>query len=92
LAIRFCGGDNDQRVFEHIAKTGERWELIAFDYDGDASLIKPLLLANPHLTAKPDAPAPLVFGAGITLRVPILPEKAITAVQLPPWKRATVRG
>lgn len=79
-----------KEYFEHITKIGDRWDLIAFDYYGDATLIKPLLLANPHLTANPDAPAPLVFGAGITLRVPILPEEEIAAVQLPPWKRGTL--
>ena len=79
-----------KEYFEHITKIGERWDLIAYDYYGDATLIKPLLLANPHLVGIPDVPAPLVFDAGLTLRVPVLPEEEVTAVQLPPWKRGMV--
>ncbi len=77
-----------QEYFEHITKPGDRWDLIAYDYYGDAKLIKPLLRANPNLLGKPDRPAPLVFDAGVQLRVPVLPEDEIAANQLPPWKRS----
>lgn len=76
-----------REYFEHLTKAGDRWDLIAFDYYGDATLIKPLLKANPDLLGDPGVPAPLVFDAGVKLRVPVLPEDEIEASQLPPWKR-----
>lgn len=76
-----------REYFEHVTKIGDRWDLIAFDYYGDATMIKPLLKANPALLGDPDTPAPLVFDAGVKLRVPVLPEDEIAASQLPPWKR-----
>lgn len=71
---------------EHETRIGDRWDLIAFDYYGDAKLIKPLLLANPDLVGNPAQPAPLVFGRGIKIRVPVLSEDAIIQPLLPPWK------
>jgi nucleoid-associated protein YgaU len=76
-----------KEYFEHVTKIGDRWDLIAFDYYGDAKLIKPLLKANPDLLGDPDTPAPLVFDAGLKLRVPVLAQDEIDAGQLPPWKR-----
>lgn len=73
--------------FEHVTKSGDRWDLIAYSYYGDATLIKQLLLANPAVVGDPATPTPLVFSAGITIRVPILPEDEIAASQLPAWKR-----
>ncbi|MGR3760884.1 tail protein X [Roseobacteraceae bacterium NS-SX3] len=76
-----------QDYLEHVTKPGERWDLIAFQYYGDAKLIRPLLLANPALTGDPEVPAPLVFKGGLTLRVPVLAEDEIQQLQLPPWKQ-----
>jgi phage tail protein X len=73
--------------FEHSTKIGDRWDLIAFDYYGDATRIKPLLKANPDLLGHPDTPAPLVFDKGVRIRVPVLAQDEIAASQLPPWKR-----
>lgn len=75
-----------KEYFEHTTKAGDRWDLIAFDYYGDAKLIKPLLMANPDLLGDPDVPAPLVFDKGVQIRVPVLAETEIAASQLPPWK------
>lgn len=77
----------EQAYFEHVTESGDRWDLIAYDYYGDAKLIAPLLLANPGIVGDPDRPAPLVFEKGIRLRVPVLPEDEIAVNQLPPWKR-----
>lgn len=76
-----------KKFFEHITDNGERWDLIAYHYYGDATLTKPLLLANPELLGCDDAPPPLVFDKGIKIRVPVLEEDEIVANQLPPWKR-----
>ena len=73
--------------FEHSTKIGDRWDLIAFDYYGDATRIKPLLKANPDLLGHPDTPAPSVFDKGVRIRVPVLAQDEIAASQLPPWKR-----
>ena len=72
---------------EHITQIGDRWDLIAHDYYGDATLIRPLLRANPNLLGDPNTPAPLVFDKGVRIRVPVLHEAEIAASQLPPWKR-----
>jgi hypothetical protein len=76
-----------QEYFEHVTKIGDRWDLIAFDYYGDATLIKPLLMANPAVIGDVNTPAPLVFDNGVRIRVPVLPIEDIAASQLPPWKR-----
>jgi phage tail protein X len=73
--------------FEHVTKVGDRWDLIAYSYYGDATLIKKLLLANPAIVGDPTTPTPLVFGAGINIRVPILAQDEISVSQLPAWKR-----
>lgn len=74
------------RYLEHICDHGERWDLIAYDYYGDAMLMHHLLKANPQITSR--SPAPLVFAKGTKLRVPILSEAEIAAPQLPVWKRS----
>ncbi|MGH1577701.1 tail protein X [Planktotalea sp.] len=76
-----------KEFFEHITTSGDRWDLIAFDYYGDATLIKPIMMANPDLLSDPQSPAPLVFDKGVSIRVPVLPVEAVVASQLPPWKR-----
>ncbi len=74
--------------FEHVTEIGDRWDLIAYDYYGDAKLIKKLLLANPEIVGDPDNPTPLVFNRGVTIRVPVLTADEIATSQLPPWKRS----
>ena len=76
-----------QEYFEHVTQIGDRWDLIAFDYYGDAKLIKPLLMANPDIVGDPETPAPLIFEKGVRIRVPVLAQDEIAAGQLPPWKR-----
>jgi len=74
--------------FSYETKNGDRWDLIAFDYYGDAKMIKPLLVANPEIVGSASEPAPLVFSKGVILRVPVLPSDEIDKAQLPPWKRS----
>lgn len=76
-----------QEYFEHTTSAGERWDLIAYDYYGDATLIKPILMANPQLLSDEQRPVPLVFEKGVKLRVPVLPVEEVSAAQLPPWKQ-----
>lgn len=69
---------------EHSTLAGDRWDLLARVYYGDALQLLPLLQANPdhaHL---------LILPAGLTLTIPVL-EMATTAPSTPveegglPW-------
>lgn len=77
-----------QDYFEHVAKKGERWDLIAHQYYQDATLIAPILKANRHLLANSDRPAPLIFDAKTKLKIPVLDQQAIAQNALPPWKKS----
>lgn len=70
--------------FEHIARAGERWDEIAFNYYGNARLMHIILQANPDLLSP--SPAPLQLRAGTRVIVPVLPEQT-EAVPLPPWRQ-----
>ncbi|WP_299773140.1 tail protein X [uncultured Tateyamaria sp.] len=76
-----------QDYLEHTARPGERWDLIAHRYYGDAKLMHHILRANPDLVGDPAAPVPLILDPGTTLRIPILEQAQLSTVQLPPWKR-----
>ena len=76
-----------REYFEHVTRSGDRWDLIAHDYYGDATLTKPLMLANPDIIGNRQGPAPLIFEAGVKLQVPVLAEDEIAVSKLPPWKR-----
>jgi phage tail protein X len=67
----------------HITTAGERWDTIAWQYYGDASLFGPIIRTNPQI------PIEAVFEAGLNIGVPLLivdPAVQETA-DLPPWKR-----
>ncbi len=68
-------------VLVHVTSAGDRWDLLAWAYYGDASLVAPLIAANPQ------APIEAAFEAGRTIYVPILQTPAPTAPDLPPWKQ-----
>lgn len=74
---------------EHVTAPGDRWDLIAYKYYGDAMLMHHILRANPDAVSDPSEPVPLVLAAGITLRVPILEPVDVQDIQLPPWKRTS---
>ncbi|KIC38162.1 hypothetical protein RA27_20580 [Ruegeria sp. ANG-R] len=76
-----------QAYLEHITKPGERWDLIAYRYYGNAKLLHHILKANPNMLCNPDRPVPLILEPGITLRIPVLEQAQIEAVRLPPWKQ-----
>jgi len=68
------------QYIHHITRTGERWDLLAWRYYGDATDYNPLIMANPGVPIEP------VFEAGISIAVPILQKSALVTVDLPPWK------
>lgn len=68
--------------YEHITKEGDRWDLIAYQYYGDATMYEPIIVANPEVPILPILPS------GIKLKVPVIDRKeTISPEELPPWKR-----
>lgn len=68
---------------EYRTKDGDRWDLIAWNFYGDASKFGPIIQANP------DVVIDTVLDGGITLYIPILPDDEIQQSNdtLPPWKK-----
>jgi len=71
----------NSQVIAHVTATGERWDLLAWTYYGDASLFAPIVMANPGVAIEP------VLEAGLVIVIPILQQAATVAADLPPWKR-----
>ena len=65
----------------YIATDNDRWDHLAFDFYGDASLVEPLLQANPAYARL------AVLEAGLKIIVPAKPtvEQTETTVKAP-WK------
>lgn len=74
---------------EHTTQPGERWDLLAYQYYGDAKLMHYILQANPELVGDQSGPVPLIFEPGTTLRIPVLEQAQISTLPLPPWKQST---
>jgi phage tail protein X len=68
------------QVIVHITTAGERWDLLAWRYYGDATDYSPIIVANPNVPIEP------VLDAGISIAVPILQKSNVVAADLPPWK------
>ncbi|MHB8382569.1 MAG: tail protein X [Candidatus Binataceae bacterium] len=66
----------------HVTRAGERWDLLAWNYYGDATRFNPIIMANPLVAIEP------VFEAGILIQVPILSANNLPSTDLPPWKSA----
>lgn len=67
----------------YTTKTGDRWDLVAYQAYGDHTAMQGIMEANPTV------PIPPPLDAGIQLRIPII-ETQTTEVKtqlLPPWKR-----
>jgi phage tail protein X len=65
----------------YITSDNDRWDHLAFDFYGDASLVEPLLQANPAWARQP------VLDAGIKIIIPPKPiaNEQISTVKAP-WK------
>lgn len=70
-------------VTQYITKEGERWDHIAYKAYGRASLIQPIIEANPAVPITPR------LAAGTVLVIPVIPETDVKtdAELLPPWKQ-----
>jgi phage tail protein X len=65
----------------YLTREGDRWDLIAYRLYGDVARQDLIIAANPELAITPMLPA------GVTVRVPILPDDTPLPSSLPPWKR-----
>lgn len=73
--------------FEHRTVDGDRWDLLAHSYYGDARKQTVLLEANRHLFLDPLVIPPLVLLSGLVLTIPVIDDTEIDDSALPPWKR-----
>lgn len=64
----------------HVTRAGERWDLLAWRYYGDATDYNQIIVANPGVAIEP------VFDAGIRIAVPTVQRRTPLSVDLPPWK------
>lgn len=67
----------------HVTRAGERWDLLAWRFYGDATRFNPIIMANPMVAIEP------VFEAGIVIQVPVLSASNSQSTDLPPWKAAS---
>ena len=65
----------------HITTAGERWDLIAWTFYGDASLYQYIIMANPTVAIVPE------LSPGTTLTIPIIAISQTPSTPLPPWRR-----
>ncbi|SMX29165.1 Phage Tail Protein X [Pelagimonas phthalicica] len=78
----------DGGYLEHKTVAGDRWDMLAWKYYGDASKQTILLEANRELYLEPIRVPDLILAPGITLKVPVLEaEQVALESDLPPWKR-----
>lgn len=82
---------NSNGHFEHKTIDGDRWDLLAYRYYGDAAKQSVLLKANRALFLDPITVPPLILPAGLTLIVPVLDADDVDESLLPPWKRKETR-
>lgn len=65
-------------MIKHLTTQGERLDLLAYKYYGNALLYLPIIKANPEL------PLNTEIQAGMILNIP---EIEIKATDTPPWKK-----
>ncbi len=65
----------------HVTTAGQRWDLLAWQYYGDATEYSPIIMANPAVAIAP------VFDAGTIVTIPILAKIPASNADLPPWRR-----
>lgn len=73
--------------FEHVTIDGDRWDLLAYRYYGDAAKQSVLLEANRQLFIDPIRVPPMILSSGIKLIIPLIDDDEIDDGDLPPWKR-----
>lgn len=64
----------------HITQEGDRWDLLAYKYYGDALRFEPIVAANPAVPITP------TLKGGLTLYIPVLEIKTEYS-PVPPWRQ-----
>ena len=67
---------------EHFTRDGERWDMLAWRYYGNAMSGETIIAANP------DVPIWPVLPSGVRILIPVLEQPApaeIDTEELPPW-------
>jgi phage tail protein X len=64
----------------HITTAGERWDLLAWQYYGNATDYLPIVMANPTVPIEP------VFDAGLSIAIPLQQKSNAATANVPPWK------
>lgn len=72
---------SNPKSITHISASGDRWDLLAWKYYGDATLFGPILMANPNVPIEP------VLSAGTAIIVPFVQRTNVETADLPPWKK-----
>ena len=67
--------------YEYITKDGDRWDLMAYEYYGDATLYEPIISANPNIPITP------VLKSGLQISIPVINTTTNSTEDLPPWKQ-----
>jgi phage tail protein X len=73
---------SSSQVITHLTASGDRWDLLAWKYYGDATLFGPIIMANPAIVIEP------VLTPGLIAVIPVLQQTNIIPANVPPWKRA----
>lgn len=70
------------KIIQHTTIDGERWDMIAQKYYGEASMMNDIISANPTV------PLYDILPAGIVLDIPVIESNELktNSTQLPPWK------
>lgn len=68
--------------YEYITKDGDRWDLLAYEFYGDATLYEPIIIVNPNVPITP------ILKSGIVLQIPLREETEEIDFILPPWRNA----
>lgn len=74
---------NSPHFIMHLTSAGERWDLLAWRYYGNATLYSSIIIANPSVPIEP------AFEPGIAIAVPVLANAVASRSDLPPWKRVS---
>ena len=74
---------SSSQFIRHVTSNSERWDLLAWRYYGDPTLLGAIVMANPDVVIEP------VLEAGLTIMIPMMQKPTTTASSLPPWKQAT---
>ena len=73
-----------EEFIEHVTAEGDRWDLLAWKYYGNATQYERIVAVNAHVAIAPTLPS------GIVLHIPVIeetPETQTSQGGLPPWLR-----